>query len=87
MTTSASAGTSRSCVKALVILSLFFPKKPANMYSSKLSGSGAIAENISSGGPPIQIATGILPSGHAAAWSAPCLCICQWRPTSFGPKT
>ena len=56
------------------------------MYSSRLSGSGAIALNINSGGPPMQIATGILPP-LAAACSAPCLCICQCKPTSFGPKT
>ena len=57
------------------------------MYSSRLSGNGAIAEKINSGGPPMQIATGIFPSGQAAAWSAPCLWICQCNPTSFGPNT
>ncbi len=52
-----------------------------------MSGSGEIALKINSGGPPRQIATGILLTEPtlASAWSAPCLCICQCRPHSVGP--
>ncbi len=68
------------------------------MYSERLSGSGEMALKISSGGPPRQIATGIRSSSPsplafpslwwwASAWSAPCLCICQWSPHSVGPYT
>ena len=47
------------------------PRIPANWYSERLSGRGEMAEKMSSGGPPMQTATGIrLP---LAAWSAPCL--------------
>ena len=73
ITTSASAGTRMSCARAFALLSFLLPKIHKYVSFWRLSGNGAIAENINSGGPPMHIATGILLSGQAAVPSAPCL--------------